>query len=686
MLYRLGCDIGGTFTDFAVIDEAGEVRTHKRLTTPGDPSEAIEAGLLALEADLPGYVATCEIVHGTTLVVNAIIERKGARTALLATRGTRDIIEIGRERRFDQYDIHLRFPEPLIDRALRHEVDERVHVGGRVLEPLDEGRAKDAIRAAIGQEVESIAVCLLHAFTTPAHERRLGELIAELAPGIPVSLSHEVLPEAGEYERSTTTAINAYTRPIVERYLGRLEQRLAALGCGGELRITLSTGGITSAETARLFPVRVMESGPAAGAMGAAYLATTAGLARVLAFDMGGTTAKMVLVRDGQVAVTNRFEVDRTYRFKRGSGMPVHVPIVDLIEIGAGGGSIAKVSGLGTVQVGPESASAQPGPACYGQGGRKPTVTDANLVLGYLDADYFLGGSMRLDVAAARDALRAAIADPLALSVTEAAWGIYSIVNENMASAARMYLTERGEAPESCTLVAFGGGGPLHAGDLMGRMGIAHAIVPPRAGVASAFGMLVAPMSYDIGRSVRMALAEWDAQRIATVCAEMAATALERLPRSIQPGAVTFVRSLDLRYVGQGYETNVVLPDVPPESLTAARVAELYAETYRALYGRTYDDQQIELTAVRLTASAARETSVAGHRHAGAGAPARRMRAAYCPLDRDMVDHAVYRRDELPAGFACVGPAIVEENDSTTIVRRRMRLEVDAAGNLQLFL
>jgi len=682
---HVACDIGGTFTDFVQVDAAsGKVAVHKCLTTPVDPSEAVESGVRALARATgasPAQLRT--LIHGTTLVINAVIERKGARTGLVTTAGFRDLLEIGREKRFDGNDLRIRFPEPLVERPLRLEVAERMHASGRVLQPLDETGARAVIRELVARGVQSIAVCLLNAYANPAHERRVAEIAAEVAPGVPVSVSADVWPEIKEYERFCTTVVNAYAKPVVSRYLGRIEERLGGLGFAGQLLLMQSNGGICSPENARRFPVQIIESGPAAGAIGAAHYAQLAGIERILAFDMGGTTAKMCLVAGGHIARTRRFEVDRVHRFKRGSGIPIRVPVVDLMEIGAGGGSIAHVSRVGTLQVGPQSASADPGPACYGRGGSEPTVSDADLVLGYLSEDYFLGGAMRLDRQAAEAAIERHVAGPLKLTVQQAAWGIHGIVNENMASAAKVYVTEKGESPASCVLVAFGGAGPLHAADLARRIGIRRLLVPPRAGVASAFGMMVAPMSYDTVRTCRARLADADLARVESLFDEMKQEALAGLPRGVDPAQVRYTRGADMRYVGQGYEAEVPLPDEPIGSVGTAAIQAAFDRTYRTLYGRVFDDIAVELVNFRLTAVAPRAPvqDAPAAASADAGRP-HAVRPAYCPIAARFIDHAVYRRSALGPGIVVDGPAIVEEPEATTIMGSGSRLEVDAQGCL----
>lgn len=686
MAQVLGSDIGGTFTDFALLDErSGDIRIHKRLTTPGDPSDAMAAGMTAFDAAALADVSAH--VHGTTLVINAVIERKGARTGLITTAGFRDVLAIGREKRYDAYDLRIAFPEPLVARQRCLEVAARMHASGRVLTPLNEDEVAAAVHALLADGVETLAVCLLHAWRNGEHERAVRDIAAQIAPALPVSLSCEVLPEINEYERCSTTVVNAYTQPITWRYLDRVQERQSEVGIRGELFLMRSSGGVTSARVARAFPVQIIESGPAAGALGAAHYAGLAGLGRVLAFDMGGTTAKLCLVKDARVERTHEFEVARVHRFRKGSGLPVRVPVVDLMEIGAGGGSIARCSAVGTLQVGPHSAGAEPGPACYNQGGKEPTVTDADLLLGYLDAGHFLGGDMALDVAAAERAVREHLAAPLDLSLGEAAAGVHAIVNENMASAAKVYVTEHGEDPAGYTLVAFGGAGPVHAYDLARRLGVARVLVPPRAGVASAVGMIVAPISYDSVRTHRVPVANTDLAQMDALFAEMAAECVERMPRVDAASRVTNERSADIRYVGQGYAVSVPLPDESLSSLAESGLRRCFDTVYQRLYGRTYDDLALEVLNLRLRATAPGTSSINTARAIG-NDDARSVgtRAAWCPLAGDFVKHAVYRRDTLGAGFAAPGPLIIEEDESTTIAGSGSRVTVDASGSLLITL
>lgn len=684
-MITLGSDIGGTFTDFVEVDEAtGKVEVYKCLTTPDDPSRAIGEGVQAI-ASRQGRTAaaTDAMIHGTTLVINAVIERKGARTGLITTQGFRDVLEIGREKRFDAYDLQISFPAPLVPRHMRMEVEERMHASGTVLAALNEDSVRLAVARLIEQDCESYAVCLLHSYRNPDHERRVREIILEMAPGIPVTLSSDVLPELKEFERTTTTTINAYAKPVTVRYLTRLEQRMRDQGFHGEIMMMQSSGGINSLAFAREFPVQIIESGPAAGTLGAAHFARLAHLDRVLAFDMGGTTAKLALVEGGKAIRTNDFEVAHVHRFKRGSGIPVRISVVDLIEIGAGGGSIARCTAVGTLQVGPDSSSAVPGPACYAQGGTEPTVSDADLVLGYLDAGHFLGGRMKLDSEAARSAIEARLAEPLNISVDEAAFGIHAIVNENMASAAKSYVSEHGENPKSCALVAFGGAGPVHACDLAARLGIRTVLIPPRAGVAAAFGMIVAPVTYDAVRSRRTLFAHVTREVFDAVYGDMLSECRERLPRTVNPGDIQYTHSADIRYLGQGYDVNVTFEPGKDHDATLDAIRTGFEKIYVKLYGRVYPELQLELMNFRLAASARRNVAdVAEIATVGESDGKIGTRRAFCPRLRQWAEFAVHRRAGISIDHPFQGPAIVEENESTTVIPSGAKAWVDPHGSL----
>ena len=502
---RAGIDIGGTFTDLVVYDDAtGEFVVGKTLTTPDDPSRAIEAGLAATLADAGKPMAALgQIIHGTTLVTNALIERKGAPTALLATEGHRDSLEIGREQRYDLYDLQLEMPKPLVPRRLRFTVPGRTLANGETLagHDLDEAYVERLARELDAAGIEAVAIAFLNSYANPALERRARDAVRRAAPNMRVSISSDVVPEIREYERTSTTVANVYVQARVERYLRDLEERLARAGFGGALLLLISSGALATPQTAARFPVRLLESGPAGGALAAAAFGAAAGYDDLLSFDMGGTTAKFAVIDRGEPLLAHGFEVDRRYRFKKGSGLPINLPVIEMIEIGAGGGSIARIDSLGLLKVGPDSAGADPGPVCYGRGGTEPTVTDADLILGYLDPGFFLGGAMTLDVEAAREAIRRVVADPLGLSIEEAAWGIHQIVNEGMAGAARVHTLERGGDPRRLPVFAFGGAGPVHGYRIAAALGSTRLVVPSGAGVMSAMGFLAAPIAFDFTHS-----------------------------------------------------------------------------------------------------------------------------------------------------------------------------------------
>src|SRR5512145_982537 len=510
---RIGVDIGGTFTDLVLVDEAtGAVSVGKLLTTPKEPAQAVEQVVVTLLHDAGRRAAdVAALIHGTTLATNALIERKGARTGLLTTAGFRDALEIGREGRYDMYDLFIDPPAPLVPRHLRLEVPERIAADGAVLRPLEATGARAAITALLAEGVEAIAISLLHAYRNPAHEGALARLVAEAAPGLPVSCSSEVVPEIREYERTSTTAANVYVMPLMSRYLDDLERKLADMGIPGGFYIMLSSGGIATPATAKRVPVRLVESGPAAGALAAARAARQAGEGRLLSFDMGGTTAKACVIDGSEPLLAREFEVARADRFKRGSGLPIRVPVIELIEIGAGGGSIARLDRMGLLKVGPDSAGAEPGPACYGLGGHEATVTDADLVLGYLDPDFFLGGRMRLDVEAARRAITDRVGTPMGTDLARSAWNIHRVVNENMAGAARIHGIERGKDLRAYPLYAFGGAGPVHAWHVGRTLKVPRVLVPFGAGAASALGLLSAPLAFDFVRTAPQRLdgADW---------------------------------------------------------------------------------------------------------------------------------------------------------------------------------
>ena len=684
---RLGVDVGGTFTDFVLLDdETGDIRVNKCLTTSGNPSDAIEQGMLELQQTAPNVIAELdELIHGTTLVINAIIERKGARTGLITTRGFRDTLELGREIRYAPYDIFAEFPQPLAARHLRLEVNERVRADGSVLQPLDHAEACAVVRQLVELGVESIAVCLLNSFENPAHELALKDIIATEAPGCSVSISYEVLPQIREYERSSTTVANAYVKPLTDKYLTQLSGRLGALGFGGRLFIMLSSGGVTSVETAAEFPVRIIESGPTAAVIAGQYFSHLFEQPEMFCFDMGGTTAKSCLIQDGVAGVVQTFEVGRVQRFRKGSGLAIQVPVVDLMEIGAGGGSIARVSRMGTLQVGPESAGSEPGPICYGHGGSRPTVTDADLLLGYLDENYFLGGEMQLDKTAARRGVDEKVAAPLGVSFLQAVWGIHDLVNETMAAAAKTHIAEKGGNPNLVTLAAFGGAGPVHAFGLARKLGAPRMIVPPNAGVGSALGFFTAPRAFDLVRSHKTALDKADFGEIEGLFREMEAEGARALRMGGTQESITFSRSVDVRFVGQGSETNVDVPDGDFGAIEQKVVRAEFDAVYEKLYGRTYPNSPVEFVNFRVRAGLPvkmLDLPKMSGKNSDLEAARKGERLAFSGRARDFVPFSVYDRYRLFPGAEFAGPAIIEERESTVIVGGAAQVTVDEFGFL----
>ena len=687
--YRLGCDIGGTFTDFVLLnDRTGEIQINKCLTTPSDPSDAVGQGIRELEEVTPDFVQGLdEVIHGTTLVINSIIERKGAKTGLITTKGFRDVLELGREIRYAPYDIFAEFPEPLIPRRFRLEVDERVRSDGTVIKPLDRGEARDVVRRVIDMGVDSIAVCLLNSFEYPSHELMIKEIIEDEAPEMSVSISYEVLPQIREYERTSTTVTNAYVKPLTGRYLSKLSDRLASIGFEGKLFIMLSSGGITSVETAAEFPVRIIESGPTAAVISGQYYGKLFDIPDMFCFDMGGTTAKSCLIQKGVAGVVPTFEVGRVQRFMKGSGLTIQVPVVDLMEIGAGGGSIAKVSKMGTLQVGPESSGADPGPICYGRGGTEPGITDADLLLGYLDENYFLGGEMKLDREAARRGIEEKIARPLGVSFIQAIWGIHDLINETMAGAAKTHIAEKGGNPKIVTVAAFGGAGPVHAYGLAKKLGAPRLLVPPNAGVGSALGFFTAPRAFDMVRSHKVALKEADFSEIEKIYQGMETEGAKTLQKSGEAEDIRFERSVDARFVGQGSETTVSIPEKSFTEVNREDVRNRFDETYKRLYGRTYPDSPVEFINFRIRASLPERLLQLpkidpADRGISIDDAVKGQRKAYSGIVKDFIPYTVYDRYKLFPGARFQGPAIIEERESTVIVGEDASVSVDEYGFL----
>jgi 5-oxoprolinase (ATP-hydrolysing) len=683
--FRIGVDIGGTFTDLVLLDGfSSSLKCHKVLTTR-DPAEGVLAGLRQLLENAgiaPDRVSL--LVHGTTLVANALVEGKTARTGLLTTRGFRDVLEFGREQRYDIYDLFLKFPEPLVPRRLRLEVDERVSRDGVILRRPDPGATKQLVRMLLSQGVEAVAVCFLHAYLNPENEQTVARWAQEEAPDLAVSTSAEVAPEVGEYERTVTTVANACVRPLVDGYLGRLEAGLEALGFGGRFLLMQSTGGSMHTATARRLPIRLLESGPAGGALAAAFFGRLAGLPDLIAFDMGGTTAKVSLSRGGRPDLVGEMEIARVHRFRRGSGLPLKTATVDLIEVGAGGGSIARVDSLGLLKVGPQSAGALPGPVCYGRGGTEPTVTDACLVLGYYDPESFLGGRMRLDSAAAMRAV-GNLAARLGLGLYETALGIYEIVCQEMASAARIHLIEKGVDPRRFTLLAFGGAGPAHACRVARRLGVRQVAIPPVSGVASALGFLLAPVSFEFSRSYPSELFRVDWNRIAELYAEMEASAREALAAAgVTAEDVRYERSVRMRLAGQFHDLEVPLPYGVIESGNPESLLEQFKADYRARYHAVPEGYQPLVVSWRLRALGPEPWLAAcpGVMTGAVGDGFKGRRRAY--FNGGFLEVPVFDRYRLKAGIEIPGPAIIEEPEATTVVWPGDRLAVDPDGMLRI--
>src|SRR5437773_2303586 len=682
MPYRVGFDVGGTFTDFVLQSPSGDLLTAKRLTTYPDPSEACLAGLDDLLAQ--GAVAWSDVsqaTHGTTLGSNIVIERKARGVGLLTTRGFRDVLIIGREKRYQVYDLQIEKPVPLIPRRFIGEVTERILADGTVRTELDEADARRAIRALAARGVTTLAICLLHAYLNPVHERRLAAIAAEVAPHVTVTLSHEVSPTFREYERTSTTVVNAYVMTAIRDYLRGLATAMTGRGYRGRLFVMQSSGGIATAEAMQRYPVRMIESGPAAGALMAAAYGELTGHRDLIAFDMGGTTAKLALIENGQPGTTTAFELHRVHG-AAGSGLPMNIQALDLVEIGAGGGSIARAQ-LGVVAVGPESASSTPGPVCYARGGMEPTVTDANLVLGYLNPDYFAGGSLRLDADAARHAMATRVAQPLGLSVEDAAWGVHAIVNTNMELATRIVSIERGRDPRDLTFIAFGGSGPVHGCRLAQALGIPRVILPAAAGVTAAIGLLAAEVRFDVARTYVRRLDAVEPAGLTALYDDMAAQATEVVRESAVAGEVALVRSADARYVGQGYELTVPVPGGRLDADALVRVRASFDEVYAARYGYANPAEPVEIVTWKLSAvGGAPRIALAKAATRSVGESRKGTRRAYFPETRGYVDTPVYDRYALAAGTSLSGPAIVEEREPTTVLPPGLTAAVDEYANL----
>jgi len=683
---KLAADIGGTFTD--IVLESGKERwSGKVLTTTHAPELGVIEGIRlvlnqsGLEARDIGV-----FIHGTTLATNALIERKGARTAFITTEGFRDILEQGYEKRFDHYDLMIDRPQPLVPRTLRLTIRERLAANGEVLVPLDESAVDAIADVLLAESVKAVAIGLLHAYAHDAHERRVRDLLARRLPkDMTICLSSEVAPEIREYERFSTTVANAYVRPLMAGYLHRLRGQLKDMGLRAPLFLMMSGGGLTTLETAVRFPIRLVESGPAGGAILASQIAAECGLGEVLSFDMGGTTAKICLLTDGEPERARKFEIARAYRDMKGSGTPVRIPVIEMVEIGAGGGSIARVDKLSRITVGPDSAGSTPGPVCYGRGGTEPAVTDANLALGKIDPAYFAGGKIALDEAGAVAALRRNIGEPLGLKDFWPAAGVTEIVEENMANAARVHAIERGRDIGACTMIAFGGGAPLHACRLAEKVGVSSIIVPKGAGVGSAIGFLRAPVAYEITRSAVQSLETFDAERVNRLLAGMTRDARAVVEPALGGARASVQIIADCRYVGQGHEIRTA---VPVRKLTARDGASLKAAfetTYEQVYGLRIPNQEVEAITWSVTVSARAVKPKRAARTARKPAPKpRAKRVIYDPALGKQVNAPVYWRFDMKEGAQITGPAIIAEDETSTIVGARFRAAINSLGYIVL--
>lgn len=680
--YGIAVDIGGTFTDVVLIRNDGQAWTDKTLTTHEDLLQGFfrATDLVFEKAGISFEDVNDVVAHATTVVTNALIERKGFPTALITTEGFRDVLYIRDEHRYDMFDPQIEYPTPLIERDTTWTVDERTYADGTIGKTINEDEARKVAKSLQEKGIQSVAVCLLNSYLVPDNERALGKIINEVAPEIYVTLSSDVAPQMREYLRTSTAALNAYTVPITRPYLDGLIQNLRDRKVDQQPLIMLSNGGVVGANVAGSFPVRMIESGPAAGALVASYFAGKHGIENLMSFDMGGTTAKACLIQDANPLVIGDFEVDRRYRFKPGSGMPITIPSIDMIEIGAGGGSIARVDDLGLLKVGPDSAGSNPGPACYGRGGENPCVTDADVALGILDADNFLGGDMKLDADASRAALKR-LGDKLGTSIEDTAFGIFSVVGESMAAAARAHATDRGVNYRGLPLLAFGGAGPVHACYVAERLDSSQVIYPPMASVLSAFGTLITPVRLDLVRSAvtQLDTIKWDiiSDRIGEMLTEGEAALAEA---GIEKDAITYQYAIDMRYFGQQNEVTVTLSDNPAQSRNIEDLRNRFEEGYKTLYGVQLDDIGIEIVNLRVTASSLDSGREARHSLPSEVADPKAHRDVYYEGKNTSVP--VYDRHALAAGQKVTGPVIIEERETTAFILPHWTLSVHEDGSL----
>jgi N-methylhydantoinase A len=682
---RLAADIGGTFTD-VVLEHGGKRHSAKVLTTPRSPEVGMLDGigkvmkLAALKARDIGV-----LIHGTTLATNALIERKGARTALVTTAGFRDVLEMGYEKRYEHYDLELELPAPLVPREWRFPVPERMTAKGEIRMPLDEDFLIQTAKKIGNSGIESIAIGFLHSYANDSHEKRAGALLAKALAGVSVTLSSAVCPEIREYERFSTACANAYVQPLMESYLERLAAKLKSRGFGCPLYLMTSGGGLTTLETARRFPVRLVESGPAGGAILSAGLARENGLDEVLSFDMGGTTAKICFIGQGRPEQSRKFEVARVWRNLKGSGLPVRVPVTEMVEIGAGGGSIARLDELKRIQVGPASAGAEPGPACYGRGGKEPTVTDADVALGRIDPEAFAAGTLKLDRAAAERAVLSRVGEPLGMDARWAAAGVGEIVEENMASAARVHAIERGKAAERCTMIAFGGAAPLHAARLAAKLGMRAVLVPVDASVGSAVGFLRAPMAFEVVRSLRLLDDSFDFASVNKLLGKMQKEAEEIVAAGALGAKLRVRRLVEMRYEGQGHEISVPLPSGALKAAHAKKLRADYEARYERQFGLRISDVPVEFLTWSVNVSTnSRDAEAKGKTGGKTKARANGTRKVFDPVSGRQEAIGAHWRKDLAPGMQLGGPALIVEPQTTTLVPRGWKCSVTPAGHLLL--
>jgi N-methylhydantoinase A len=688
MSCSLGIDIGGTFTDVVIYrHDDGHIFSHKELTTPSNPTLGAMTGvryLLAKTGLQPQAIG--RVVHATTLFANALIERRGAVTGLITTRGFRDTLEMRREFKYDLYDLFIELPQPLVSRELRFEINERTHFDGLVHTGVDETELTKVVDDTIAKGVTSLAISFLHAYANPANEQRAKAIIESRYPELHLSVSNEVCPQIREYERTSTTVANAYVKPIADRYLHDLESELNGLGIPGRLFMMLSSGGLTHVGEARRVPVQLLESGPAAGTIAAAFFGKRSNVSEVLAFDMGGTTAKLGTIEHGRPLISHQFEAGRQKRFAAGSGLPINISTIELIEIGAGGGSIAQTDALGLLKVGPKSAGSEPGPACYARGGTFATVTDANLLAGYLDADNFAGGTIKLDTNAAVDALRP-LGEALDMELIDIAKGVQAIVNENMAAAARVHVAERGHSASDFTLLVMGGGGPLHGCDVARRLGIGRVLCPPYAGVASALGLLIAPARVDrsaaIGRTLDAILAE----QLEAAFAALEAGAGRVIGDTLgEAGEFSFERSADIRFVGQGFELVVALPSGPYDQSSLLEIRKAFSDAYRRIFGHITPAVELEIMSIRVSAVESLRARPLATAESAEAERTSKPRSVYDDLAQRWSEVPVLARADLPYGRPVHGPMLIEDASSTLAVPSDGVVVRDAADNIIIIL